>query len=342
MTTAPDGQGHGGVPLTGVLLVGGGSTRFGSPKALARLRGETLAERGHRLLAEACDEVLVVGKAGELEGLPYPVVDDGAAGRAPVHGVVAGMRRARHDVVVALPVDVPLVTPGALRALGDARAVPDAGIPLPGAYPGELLGVLEQRVAAGKLSLRGVNPVTLPLPEGLLADVDVPERLAELERPGHALVVGATGMLAGLTRELAARGHPVTSIARRPGGLGTAVTSVPLDYRDSEALSAALARAVEARGPLELAVCWIHTDAPAAPQLVAAWLAPGARLVQVFGTRVWPLEDVPLHVAYRKALLGSTEGRWLTHDEISAGVLEAVDADQPTRVVGERDDRVAH
>jgi molybdopterin-guanine dinucleotide biosynthesis protein A len=29
--------------LTGVLLVGGASTRFGSPKALARLDGRTLA-----------------------------------------------------------------------------------------------------------------------------------------------------------------------------------------------------------------------------------------------------------------------------------------------------------
>ena len=29
--------------LTGVLLVGGASRRFGSPKALARFRGETLA-----------------------------------------------------------------------------------------------------------------------------------------------------------------------------------------------------------------------------------------------------------------------------------------------------------
>ena len=59
--------------LTGVLLVGGASERFGSPKALARFRGETLAARGHRLLAEACDEVIAVGKAGELDGLPFPV-----------------------------------------------------------------------------------------------------------------------------------------------------------------------------------------------------------------------------------------------------------------------------
>ncbi len=48
--------------LTGVLLVGGASTRFGSPKALAAVDGETLAERAWRLLGDACDERIAVGK----------------------------------------------------------------------------------------------------------------------------------------------------------------------------------------------------------------------------------------------------------------------------------------
>jgi molybdopterin-guanine dinucleotide biosynthesis protein A len=321
--------------LTGVLLVGGASTRFGSPKALATFRGETLAARGRRLLEEACDEVLVVGKY--VDGLPFDVLDDGADGRAPVHGLIAGLRHAAHDVTVALPVDVPLVTPGALRALGEAAAVPRATIPLPGAYPRSLLPLLEERVRAGELSLRGVNPSTLELPGGLLVDVDTPESLAELERPGHTLVVGGTGMLAAATRALAARGHIVTSVARRPAELGPGIAPVGLDYRASDDLAVALRRAVVEHGPFELAVCWIHTDAPEAPAIVADALAPGARLVQVFGTRVWPLVDVPLHVACRQVLLGEKDGRWLTHEEISAGVLEAVDADRPLHVVGVRE-----
>ncbi len=164
--------------LTGLLLVGGASERFGSPKALALFRGETLADRGRRLLEEACDEVLVVGKAAD--GLPFSVLDDGAESRAPVHGLLAGLRAARHDIVVALPVDVPLITPALLRALGEAGAVPSARIPLPGAYPRALLPELERRVAAGDLSLRGVNPVTLAVPAALLADADTPAELAEL------------------------------------------------------------------------------------------------------------------------------------------------------------------
>jgi molybdopterin-guanine dinucleotide biosynthesis protein A len=329
----------GRMSLTGVVLVGGASERFGAPKALARFRGETLLARASRLLAEVCDEVLVVGK--QADGLPFGLLDDGTGSRAPVHGVIAGLRRARHDVVV-LPVDVPLVTPGALLALGEAGAVPSARIPLPGAYPRALLPVLEARVAAGEPSLRGVNPTTLELPGGLLVDADTPEALAELERPGHALVVGATGMLAELTRGLARVGHRVTSIARRASTLGESVTPIAQDYRDAEGLSAALARAIEERGPIELAVCWIHTDAPVAPRIVAAALAPGARLVQVFGTRVWPLEHVPLHLAYRQVLLGSVDGRWLTHERISSGVRDAVNADRPLYVVGERTEQVSN
>ena len=143
-------------------------------------------------------------------------------------------------------------------------------------------------------------------------------------------------MLATTTRALADRGHAVTCIARRAADLGDGVRVEPVDYRDPVALHDVLARSTEARGPLELAVCWIHTDAPEAPRIVADALAPGAQLVQVFGTRVWPLSGVPLHVAYRQVLLGSAEGRWLTHDEISAGVLEAVGTDRPVTVVSDR------
>ena len=168
-----------GPGLTGVLLVGGASERFGSPKALARFRGETLAERGWRDLHEACDEVLAVGKTADGLELPFPVLDDGSAERAPAFGVVAGLRAAAHDIVVFLPVDCPLLTAEALRALGEAVAVPQTG-PLPGAYAKSMLPAIEARVAAGRLSLWGVNENVLELDERLLADVDTVEELAAL------------------------------------------------------------------------------------------------------------------------------------------------------------------
>jgi hypothetical protein len=156
----------------------------------------------------------------------------------------------------------------------------------------------------------------------------------------HALVVGGTGMLAGLVAALAERGEHVTVVARTRRALPPGAVHLAVDYRSSEDLRRGLADAARERGPIELAVCWIHTDAPDAPRIVAESLAPGGRLVQVFGTRVWPLSPVPDGVEYAQVLLGSVRdggrSRWLTNAEISTGVLAAVDSGEALAVVGER------
>jgi molybdopterin-guanine dinucleotide biosynthesis protein A len=168
------------VSATGLLLLGGASARFGSPKALARFRGETLAERAHRVLREAFDEVLVVGKAGDALELPFDVLDDGVEDRAPLFGLLAGLRAATNDVCVALPVDCPLVTLEMLTRLASARGVPQTG-PLPGAYARSDIPELERRAAAGELSLRGVNPSVVEVDESLLANVNTPTELVEAQ-----------------------------------------------------------------------------------------------------------------------------------------------------------------
>ena len=165
--------------LTGVLLVGGASRRFGTPKALAVFEGETLALRAWRLLGEACDERLAVGKAGDGLELPFTVLDDGSGVRAPIAGVVAGLRAAVHEVCVVLPVDCPSLTASALHALGEAVAVPQTG-PLPGAYTKAMLGELEARLVSGRYDLRDVNPTVLELDERLLVNVNTPADLAAL------------------------------------------------------------------------------------------------------------------------------------------------------------------
>ena len=170
--------------LTGVLLVGGASSRFGSPKALARLRGETLAERAWRTLGEACDERIAVGK-GEL-ALPFEVLVEPAEPQAPIAGVVAGLRAAAHETAVFLPVDCPLVTPQLLRELGEHAAVPQTG-PLPGAYTKDELPELERRLASQDYTLRGVNLRVHQVDVRLLADVDSPEALSALEEHLAAL-----------------------------------------------------------------------------------------------------------------------------------------------------------
>jgi molybdopterin-guanine dinucleotide biosynthesis protein A len=160
--------------VTGVLLVGGASSRFGSPKALAVVDGETLAARAWRTLGDACDERMAVGKGDEE--LPFPVLADGVEERAAIHGLVAGLRAARTDLCVVVPVDMPHLTADALRAL--AAACRDAAVtqtgPLPGAFRKSALPAL----ASGELSIRramqGLDVAVVELDPSLLVNVNTP------------------------------------------------------------------------------------------------------------------------------------------------------------------------
>jgi molybdopterin-guanine dinucleotide biosynthesis protein A len=169
-------------PVTGVLLVGGASRRFGSQKALATLPSrETLGERAWAQLAW-CDERLAVGKGGEE--LPFRVVSDGSDVRAAIAGVVAGLRAAANDLCVVVPVDVPALEERDLRLLAAAcreAAVPPTW-PLPGAYRrSATLGVLESGLAAGRLSLREaldrLETAVVPIDPAHLLNVNTPDDL---------------------------------------------------------------------------------------------------------------------------------------------------------------------
>ncbi len=170
-----------------MLLVGGASARFGSPKALALLDGETLAARAWRVLGEACDERLAVGKAFDGLELPFPLLDDGTDVRASLAGIVAGLRAAAYDVAVVLPVDVPLVTPALLRELAHACAdvaVTQTG-PLPGAYRRTALPALERALADERFRVRDaiteLDVAVVAVDAALLSNVNVPEDLLGLE-----------------------------------------------------------------------------------------------------------------------------------------------------------------
>jgi molybdopterin-guanine dinucleotide biosynthesis protein A len=171
---------------TGVLLLGGLSRRFGSVKALAPLGSETLAERAWRVLGDAFPHRIAVGKDADQLGLSFEVLDDGIDLRAPIAGVVAGLRAVQTEIAVFLPVDCPLVTPEALRKLAEAcseAAVPPSG-PLPGAYAQSARPVLEARLAAGELALHEALPEldtrTVELDSELLANVNTERELDRL------------------------------------------------------------------------------------------------------------------------------------------------------------------
>ena len=157
--------------LTGLLLVGGSSSRFGSPKELAEYEAETLADRAWRLLGEACDERLAVGRGGLAD-----------PGTGPVAAIAVGLRAASHEVAVVIPVDMPLLTADALRLLAGAcrdAAVAQAG-PLPCAVARRALPAFETGERRLRTVLEGLDTVHIELEEEWLANVNTPADLDTL------------------------------------------------------------------------------------------------------------------------------------------------------------------
>jgi molybdenum cofactor guanylyltransferase len=157
--------------LTGILLVGGTSSRFGSPKELAEFGGETLADRAWRLLAEVCGERFAVGPGGLAD-----------PGTGPVAAIAAGLREATQELAVVIPVDMPLLTGDALRALAEAcreAATAQRG-PLPCAVARRTLPAFETGERRLRAVLDGLDTARVKLDEELLANVNTPADLDTL------------------------------------------------------------------------------------------------------------------------------------------------------------------
>ena len=169
-----------------------------------------------------------------------------------------------------------------------------------------------------------------------------------MTRYAHALVVGGSGMLAGLCRSLCDCSDHVSVMARnekRIRAIAGAVEPLACDYNDGVALSEILA-GIE---PPDLVVAWIHGRAPQARRALAECVRAEGRLLQVLGSAHGDtshperLADMALAaeglpIDYQAVVLGFVleggKSRWLNSAEISAGVLAAVQSAAPFSIVG--------
>lgn len=109
-------------PVTGVILAGGQSRRFGSDKALFEFDGIPLIQKAHRTLSEVASPVYVSVASSQIhyDILSEHLIDHpGYAG--PLAGIHAALKIASSSWVLVLAVDLPHVLPHHLDLLLDAR-----------------------------------------------------------------------------------------------------------------------------------------------------------------------------------------------------------------------------
>ncbi len=75
----------------GFVQAGGGSTRFGTDKALVELGGRTLLARTVELVASVCEETRIVAGAGKYADVQVSIVADKWPGQGPLGGILTAL-----------------------------------------------------------------------------------------------------------------------------------------------------------------------------------------------------------------------------------------------------------
>ena len=188
--------------LTGAVLAGGHSSRFGSNKALFAPDGETLISMATDLLRPLCDEVLVSAShanAGTYAFLELGIVEDLHPDCGPLGGLEALLDRCATSWLLILTCDMPYVDSEALRTMIRHAQQSESGIcqeslprafawqrsdgsvsPFPLLIERSALSVVRSRMSSDHRSMKGLlgalDTYYLLAPfDRLLSNVNLPE-----------------------------------------------------------------------------------------------------------------------------------------------------------------------
>jgi len=170
----------------------------------------------------------------------------------------------------------------------------------------------------------------------------------------HALVVGGSGMLAKTSTWLAENGYLVSVVGRNKHKLiqltevSSNIKIISVDYNNESQFRSEIHNSIATYGrPYDIVVAWIHSNDQKIINIISneqskisdkAW-----SLYHVLGSSS-NLEDLLNEIDYsdncdyHQVQLGfvieNNKSRWLTHDEISNGVINSIKSNDKTYLVG--------
>lgn len=189
--------------VTGLVLAGGLSRRFGTDKARFAIDGRPMIARVAEVVRTVCTPVLVgLG----VETPPFDLQDvryvrDAFPAAGPLGGLHAGFAACETPWLLAVACDMPFLTREALLALLDARTETDHIVvarsedgrlhPLCGCYRRDLLPLVTSLLTSGRRAAHALLDAaggirTLVLPTALLANINTPTDLIHAAGPDHS------------------------------------------------------------------------------------------------------------------------------------------------------------
>ena len=189
--------------VTGIVLAGGRSSRFGSDKLAADLDGRPLLHHAIEAVAAVAPEVIVVAAPGVEPPIPVAletrvrVVHDPQPFGGPLVGLMAALSVVERSIVLVVGGDMPQLVPAVLSRLvatvgPDRRAVllevPGRLQPLPMALDvaaalAARMAILDRGGRSLRELLRELGAVSIPAPVWLSLDPGG-VTIVDIDRPG--------------------------------------------------------------------------------------------------------------------------------------------------------------
>jgi len=199
------------VDVTGIVLAGGRSKRFGSDKLTVELDGRPLLHVAIAMVAAVAGRLVVVVAPGAEPVLPeglasrIDVVHDPEAFGGPLVGLAAALGIVGTPTVLVAGGDMPRMVPAVLRRLASTAGPERAAVTLE--VPGRLqplpmaLDVIAARAAAAAVLERGgrslrdllreLGAISIPAPAWLALDPSG-ATIVDIDRPSDLESVGPT------------------------------------------------------------------------------------------------------------------------------------------------------
>jgi len=116
--------------ITGIILAGGKSSRFGSNKALAEFNGTSLIERVIGVLGRVFRNLIIItNNPLEYSYLKIPLHQDLVKGLGPVGGIYTGLDALEDGWAFFCACDMPFINEGLVRYIAGVKNGYDAVVP---------------------------------------------------------------------------------------------------------------------------------------------------------------------------------------------------------------------
>lgn len=150
--------------ITGIVLAGGKSSRFGSDKAFSVYRGKTLIDYSIEALRPVCNQLVISGKNKKLSLLGYPMIQDNFLDAGPLAGMEAAMKAFPSDCYLIASCDVPNIQSQLYRSMLERIGKADAIViqhdgrlhPLIGIYKNSCYPIILKLLEARQFKVRNL------------------------------------------------------------------------------------------------------------------------------------------------------------------------------------------